>query len=54
MSTEPPLLLALDLAGTFAFVLNGAFTAIRVATLDVVGVVTLGILTALGAITVTS
>jgi uncharacterized membrane protein YeiH len=48
VSTESPLLLALDLGGTFAFALNGALTAIRVAKLDVVGVVTLGMLTALG------
>jgi uncharacterized membrane protein YeiH len=48
MRTESPLLLALDLAGTFAFALNGALTAIRVAKLDVVGVVTLGMVTALG------
>ncbi len=48
MSTESPLLLALDLGGTFAFALNGALTAIRVAKLDVVGVVTLGVITALG------
>jgi uncharacterized membrane protein YeiH len=48
VSTEPPLLLALDLGGTFAFALNGALTAIRVAKLDVVCVVTLGMVTALG------
>lgn len=42
------MLLALDLGGTFAFALNGALTAIRVAKLDVVGVVTLGMVTALG------
>jgi uncharacterized membrane protein YeiH len=48
VSTESSLLLALDLAGTFAFALNGAWTAIRVARLDVVGVVTLGMVTALG------
>ena len=48
MSTEHPLLLALDLIGTFAFALNGALTAVRVARLDVIGVVTLGIITALG------
>lgn len=48
MTTESPLLLALDLGGTFAFALNGALTAIRVARLDVVGVVTLGMMTALG------
>jgi uncharacterized membrane protein YeiH len=48
VSTEPALLLALDLAGTFAFALNGALTAIRVARLDIVGVVALGVITALG------
>jgi uncharacterized membrane protein YeiH len=40
--------LAMDLAGTFAFALNGALTAIRVARLDIVGVITLGMFTALG------
>jgi uncharacterized membrane protein YeiH len=48
MTGEPLLLLALDLAGTFAFALNGALTALRAARLDVVGVVTLGMITALG------
>ncbi|MEU8250997.1 TRIC cation channel family protein [Nonomuraea sp. NPDC048916] len=48
MNAEPPLLLALDLAGTFAFGLNGALTAVRAARLDIVGVVTLGMVTALG------
>jgi uncharacterized membrane protein YeiH len=48
MSTVPPLFLVLDLTGSFAFALNGALTAIRVAKLDVVGVVTLGMVTALG------
>lgn len=48
MSTEPPLLLALDLTGTFAFALNGALTAVRSARLDIVGVLTLGVVTALG------
>jgi uncharacterized membrane protein YeiH len=48
MTAEAPVLLALDLTGTFAFALNGALTAIRVVKLDVVGVVTLGMLTALG------
>lgn len=46
--TETPLLLVLDLAGTFAFALNGALTAVRVTRLDIVGVVTLGMITALG------
>jgi uncharacterized membrane protein YeiH len=48
MTAEPPLLLALDLTGTFAFALNGALTALRMARLDIVGVVTLGMITALG------
>jgi uncharacterized membrane protein YeiH len=43
-----PLFLTLDLTGVFAFALNGALTAIRVVRLDVVGVVTLGMITALG------
>jgi uncharacterized membrane protein YeiH len=46
--TEHPLLLVLDLTGTFAFALNGALTAVRVANLDIIGVVTLGMITALG------
>src|SRR3954468_2624918 len=41
-------LLVLDLTGTFAFALNGALTALRSARLDIVGVVTLGMITALG------
>lgn len=48
MTTESPLLLTLDLTGTFAFALNGALTALRSARLDIVGVVTLGMITALG------
>ena len=48
MSAEPPLLLALDLTGTFAFALDGALTALRLTRLDIVGVVTLGMITALG------
>ena len=40
--------LVLDLAGTFAFALNGALTAVRTAKLDIVGVATLGMITALG------
>jgi uncharacterized membrane protein YeiH len=43
-----PVLLILDLAGTFAFALNGALTAVRVAHVDIVGVVTLGMITAVG------
>lgn len=48
MDTQPPLLFALDLTGTFVFGLNGALTALRATHLDVVGVVTLGMMTALG------
>lgn len=42
------LLLGLDLAGTFAFALNGALTAIRSARIDIFGILTLGIITAVG------
>jgi uncharacterized membrane protein YeiH len=48
MSTKVLLLLALDLTGTFAFALNGALTALRATRLDIVGIVTLGMITALG------
>ena len=48
VDTASPLLLALDLTGTFAFALNGALIAIRLAKLDIVGVMTLGMITALG------
>jgi uncharacterized membrane protein YeiH len=48
MGHESSLLLALDLTGTFAFALNGALTALRATRLDIVGVVTLGMITALG------
>jgi uncharacterized membrane protein YeiH len=47
-SAAPSVLLILDLAGTFAFALNGALTAVRSAHLDLVGVVTLGMITAVG------
>ncbi|CAM5724328.1 trimeric intracellular cation channel family protein [Streptomyces antimycoticus] len=40
--------LVLDLLGTFAFALNGALTATRVARLDIVGVLALAMVTALG------
>ena len=48
MDTASPTYLALDLTGTFAFALNGALTAVRTARVDIVGVVTLGIITAIG------
>jgi uncharacterized membrane protein YeiH len=44
----PPVLLVLDLAGTFAFALNGALTAVRAAHVDIVGLITLGMITAVG------
>jgi uncharacterized membrane protein YeiH len=48
MTTASITALVLDLAGTLAFALNGALTAVRAARLDIVGVVTLGMITALG------
>jgi uncharacterized membrane protein YeiH len=48
VATQATLLLVLDLVGTFVFALDGALTAIRVARLDIVGVVTLGMVTAMG------
>lgn len=48
MVTEFPLLFALDLIGTFVFAVNGALTAIRATKLDIVGVITLGMVTGLG------
>jgi uncharacterized membrane protein YeiH len=48
VDTSSTTFVVLDLAGTFAFALNGALTAIRVVRLDIVGVVTLGMFTALG------
>ena len=41
VTTGVTALLVLDLAGTFAFALNGALTALRATRLDIVGVVTL-------------
>ena len=40
--------LALDLSGTFVFGLNGALTAMEAENLDIVGVVVLAVITALG------
>ena len=48
MPVHPVVLLVLDLLGTFAFALNGALTAVRHAAVDVVGVMVLGLLTAVG------
>ena len=44
MNGSPTPLLVLDLLGTFAF----ALTAVRVARVDIVGVLTLGMITAMG------
>ena len=46
--TAPPTLLVLDLVGTFVFALDGALVALRVARLDIVGAITLGMVTAIG------
>jgi len=43
-----PTLLVLDLVGTFVFALDGALVALRVARLDIVGAITLGMVTAIG------
>jgi uncharacterized membrane protein YeiH len=48
VGSEISVLLIFDLVGTFAFALNGALTAVRSVHVDVVGVVTLGMITALG------
>ncbi|WP_017615839.1 trimeric intracellular cation channel family protein [Nocardiopsis salina] len=47
MSTQS-VILTLDLLGVFAFALDGALTAIRTARVDIVGVIVLGVATALG------
>ncbi len=47
-SASPTLQLVLDLCGTFVFGLNGALTAMEAEDLDVVGVVALAVITALG------
>lgn len=48
MTNNVPLLIVLDLMGTLAFAVNGALTAVRSTRLDIVGIVTLGMITALG------
>ena len=48
MTTEPALLVSLDLAGTFTYALNGGLTAVRAAGLDIVGVVTVAMVSGLG------
>lgn len=48
MTSGAVFVLVLDLLGTFAFALNGAFTAVRQVRLDIVGVMVLGVVTAVG------
>lgn len=48
MSAGSALQISLDLSGTFVFGLNGALTAMEAENLDIVGVVVLGVITALG------
>ena len=48
MTEGSTLQLALDLSGTFVFGLNGALTAMEPENLDIVGVVVLAVITALG------
>lgn len=48
MTAELALLVSLDLAGTFTYALNGGLTAVRAARLDIVGVVTLAMVSGLG------
>jgi uncharacterized membrane protein YeiH len=48
MTTEPALLVSLDLAGTFTYAVNGGLTAVHAARLDVVGVITLAMVSGLG------
>jgi len=48
VADQPILLLVLDLAGTSVFALDGALVALRVARLDIVGAITLGMVTAIG------
>lgn len=48
VEVTPTLLLVLELTGTFVFGLDGALTAMEAERLDLVGVVVLGMMTALG------
>jgi uncharacterized membrane protein YeiH len=48
VADQPTLLLVLDLVGTFVFALDGALVALRVARVDIVGAITLGMVTAIG------
>jgi glycine transporter len=44
----PTLLVSLDLAGTFIYAVNGGLTAVHAARLDIVGVITLAMVSGLG------
>ena len=48
MAAQPTLLLVLDLSGTFVFALGGAWAGLQVVRLDIVGVITLAMVTAIG------
>jgi uncharacterized membrane protein YeiH len=48
VKTEPALLVCLDLGGTFTYAVNGGLTAVRAARLDIVGVVTVAMVSGLG------
>lgn len=48
MTTEPALLVSLDLAGTLTYAVNGGLTAVHAARLDIVGVITLAMVSGLG------
>ena len=48
MTTEPALLVSLDLAGTFIYAVNGGLTAVHAARLDIVGVIALAMVSGLG------
>ncbi len=46
--TGSHVVLVLDLLGTVTFALNGAMTALRRVRLDIIGVLSLGVITAIG------
>jgi uncharacterized membrane protein YeiH len=48
MKTEPALLVFLDLGRTLTYAVNGGLTAVRAARLDIVGVLTLAMVSGLG------
>jgi uncharacterized membrane protein YeiH len=48
VAPQPTLLLVLDLCGTFVFALGGAWAALRVVRLDIVGVITVAMVSSIG------